>query len=408
MLQSLLRPGHGGDFDWAREKKPPVRPGARAGSQTGSGPHVLGHIYWSQSAKNVSIGGAIGSKLISTIRARWEIQMPNASARTIVSSLVFLTFLLLISSPAQAVPPLEQWLSPTLGNLETRISYSGVYYPTSDLDKQDADMSITVHGVRGLTPVYQSKTDELVFVGRFAYANIDTKAILPDTGRKMPNDFWDLNAGARYRHSMGDGWLWGAFLGFGSPSNKPFNSFDETDVNLTAFLRMPHGKRNAWLFLLNYTNNRDFLSGAPIPGLAYLYNPSHKFTAILGAPLLSLKYTPLPEWSFTLYYMYPRNIDARITWLATRRVHFYTGFDWSNYRYYLADRAHRENRLFYFQKRGFIGSRVIMGHGFRLALETGLSFDRLFFEGENYGDRHQDRIDLENSWFVAFSLGVAF
>jgi hypothetical protein len=334
--------------------------------------------------------------------------MINTMARAIMACLGLFAVLLMSSGPALAVPPLERWLSPNLGKVKSRISYDGVYYPASDLEKQDTDMSITVHGISALTPIFQNETDEVVFVGRFAYANIDTEAILPDSGREMPNDFWNLNAGVRYRHSMGDGWLWGAFLGFGSPSNKPFNSFDETDVNLTAFLRMPHGKRNAWLFMLNYTNNRDFLSGAPIPGVAYFYNPSKKFTAIVGAPLLALRYRPHPEWAFSLYYMYPRNIDARITWSPTKRVQLYTGFDWSNYRYYIADRARTENRLFYFQKRGFIGSRVILGHGFRLALETGYSFDRLFFEGENYGDRHQERIDLDNNWFVALSLGVAF
>ena len=331
----------------------------------------------------------------------------KAASLAIIYSILF-CLLFLAASPALAVPPLEQWLSPNLGNVKTRFSYDGVYYPTSDLEKQDTDMSISVQGLSALAPIYQSKTDELVFTGRVAYANIDTQAVLPDTGRDFPNDFWNLNAGLRYRHNLEDGWLWGAFLGVGSPSNKPFNSFDETDINLTAFLRMPHGERNAWLFMLNYTNNRDFLSGAPIPGLAYFYNPNDKFTAILGAPLLAFKYTPHPKWLFTFYYMYPRNFDIRLTWRAFPRVQFYTGFDWSNYRYYIAERTHTENRLFYFQKRGFIGSRIGLGHGFMLTLEAGYSFDRLFFEGENYDDRHQERIDLENNWFAALRLGVAF
>jgi hypothetical protein len=309
---------------------------------------------------------------------------------------------------AQAVPRLEQWLSPNLGQLKPSLRYEGSYYPASDLENQKTDMGISLHELSGTMPLYQTKSDEIVLLAKAAYASIATEAILPDSGRNFPGNFWNLNAALSYRHSMGEGWLWGAMAGLGSPSNKPFHSSDEMDVNFTGFLRVPHGPRNAWLFLLNYTNNRDFLSGAPLPGLAYLYHPNHKFRMILGAPLFALKYDPTRNWTVSLYYMYPRNVDARLTWHAAHWLHFYIGFDWSNYRYYLADRSHRENRLFYFQKRGFIGSNVVLGGGLILTLETGCSFDRLFFEGENYGDRHQERIDLENSWLAAIRLGVKF
>lgn len=325
----------------------------------------------------------------------------------VICSMVF-PILLMGACPSLAVPPLEEWLSPHLGNVKAKLRYEGGYYPSSDVENQNTDLSISVHTLTGSAPLLQSKTEELVLVARAGYAHLDTEAVLPGTGRDLPNDLWDLNAGVRYRHSMGDGWIWGAFMGIGSPSNKPFHSFKETDVNLTGFLRMPHGERNAWLFLLNYTNNRDFLSGAPIPGLAYLYHPNDKFKAIIGAPLLAFKYSPFRKWSLSCYYMYPRNIDLRVTWRATRSLSLYTGFDWSNYRFYLTDRAHRQDRLFYFQKRGFVGGNIALGGGLMLTLEAGYTFDRLFFEGENYGDRHQERIDLDNNWFAAVKMGVAF
>jgi len=334
--------------------------------------------------------------------------MQSAVARLSTICLIAISMIVIAAGPVFAVPRLEQWLSPDLGNFKPTLRYEGSFYPASDVENQNTDMSISVHALSGAMPLHQTNSDELVLTAKAGYAFLSTEAVLPGTGRKLPNNLWDLNAGLNYRHSLGDGWLWGVFGNLGSPSNKPFNSFEEMDVGLTGFLRMPHGERNAWLFLLNYTNNRDFLSGAPIPGVAYLYHPNDKFKAILGAPLLALRYSPFPKWSASLYYMYPRNVDARVTWRAFKRFSFYTGFDWSNYRFYLTDRAHRQDRLFYFQKRGFVGSNIKLGRGLILTLETGYSFDRLFFEGENYGDRHQERIDLDNNWFAALRVGVEF
>jgi len=316
--------------------------------------------------------------------------------------------ILLFALPALAAPRLEQWLSPQLGKLQNDFSYQGHYYAKSDLENQKADMGISGHAFKALTPLWQNPDNELALMAQAGYFNTDTQAILPDSGRKFPDDLWNLSAGFSYRHRSAGGWIWGGFVSLGSPSDKPFHSENETDASLTGFLRLPHGEKNAWLLLLNWTNNRDFLSGSPIPGLAYYYNPSPKFKAILGAPLLALRYRPLKQWAFSLYYMYPRNVDARLTWQPIKRLRLYTGFDWTNQRFYLADRPHTENMLFYFQKRGFLGAGYELGGGLYLNLETGYSFDRLFFEGENYQDRHQERLDLENAWFASLKLGIRF
>jgi hypothetical protein len=84
------------------------------------------------------------------------------------------------------------------------------------------------------------------------------------------------------------------------------------------------------------------------------------------------------------------------------------GFDWTNDRYFRADRPDPDERLFYYEKR--IRAGVIIGLARQLYVEVagGYSFDRFYFEGEGYSDRGQNRVDVEDGPFAAIRLGTRF
>lgn len=43
-----------------------------------------------------------------------------------------------------------------------------------------------------------------------------------------------------------------------------------------------------------------------------------------------------------------------------------------------------------------------------LDINDGWAFDRFFFQGENYGDRWQDRVSLEDGVFFGGQIGYRF
>jgi len=118
----------------------------------------------------------------------------------------------------------------------------------------------------------------------------DTSAILPGAQVQLPGDLWEIKFGPTYRHKFENGWIAGLNVQVGSSSNRPFHSIDEVTARDTAFLRVPKGERNAWIFTLNYTNYSEYFSGFPVPGIDFLYSPNDDFTLVFGFPFVGFPF----------------------------------------------------------------------------------------------------------------------
>jgi len=82
-------------------------------------------------------------------------------------------------------------------------------------------------------------------------------------------------------------------LTVGSASDRPFNSIDEMYFRLVTLVRVPQGENNSWIFTLIYASDEQiFGQTLPIPGIAYAWVPSEKFTAVIGFPFSMIRYKP--------------------------------------------------------------------------------------------------------------------
>jgi hypothetical protein len=193
----------------------------------------------------------------------------------------------------------------------------------------------------------------------------------------------------------------------GSASDEPFASLDEVTVRGTAFLRVPQGERNAWLFTLNYSNYSEELAGLPIPGINYVYSPSDRFTLVIGFPINMMEWRPIEKLTVQLIYLPVRTARARLTYQLFRPLRVYAGFDWDHDWYLRADRDVKSHRLFYYEKRLTGGLRFDLRHvGFELS--GGYAFDRFYFEGERYKNRNENRIDVHDGPFVVGRIMLRF
>jgi hypothetical protein len=184
---------------------------------------------------------------------------------------------------------------------------------------------------------------------------------------------------------------------------------DEVEVNATAFLTVPSGERNAWLFFLNYSNVREFLEDIPVvPGFGYAYRPSEEFSAVITTGIASIQYRPTEKLTLQASYIAIRTVDARIFYQVFRPVRLWAGFDWGSERYLRADRRDTDDRLFYHEKRVRVGAIIGLAREFYIDVTGGYAFDRFYFEGEGYSDRDDNRIDVDSGFFAALRLGVRF
>ena len=289
-----------------------------------------------------------------------------------------------------------------------RSDYRITWLPDQPVSGQPAELGMLQQDFSLTGPLVQSANNEWYASFRIRNQEFATGAILPDTQEPFPDELWNIRFGTGYRHRFESGWIGGLDVTVGSPSDKPFASIDEMDINATAILRIPARNKDAWIFFLNYGSNREFLPHIPIPGFGYAWEPSDQLSAVITTGVLSLQYRPIETLTLSASYVAVRTVDVRLTYQLFRPVRVWIGFDWTNERYLRAERANPDDRLFYYEKRVRVGAIVGLARWLYTDVTAGYSFDRFYFEGESYSDRDQNRVDVGSGPFVQFRVGARF
>jgi hypothetical protein len=299
-------------------------------------------------------------------------------------------------------------LGPQLGQMKPMVNFQVTPYQEEPVTGQSKDIRVAHYQASLLVPLYHDRNEELSLIGNFRGQHIQTEAVLPDSHRRFPDGLWDVRLGPSYRHKFENDWIGGAFLTLGSASDRLFASWRESELQGLFFARIPSGKRNAWIVMMAYSNNREFLNNVPIPGIAFWYEPSDRYRLLIGFPFAFFEFKPYPDLSMELTYFAVRSVRSRITYRLFRPLWIYAGFDWRNEGYFLAERQDQWDRFFYYEKRLYGGVRWDLWNQLSLDLIYGYSFDRFYFEGRDYEDRNRDRVDVGNGPFLSILVGMRF
>jgi hypothetical protein len=233
-----------------------------------------------------------------------------------------------------------------------------------------------------------------------------TDAILPESHQPFPDELWNVTLGTTYLHKFDNGWTGGAGINFGSASDKPFHSIHEMNVGFLSFLQVPtRDNRDAWRFSLMYSpaGNLNF----PIPGVAYLWNPSETFHASIGLPF-SATWRPTEDLTINASYLPLLTVNARATYRLVGKVFVYGGFESLQEAYFLADREDASDRFMGFEKRLLCGVRWEVWQHAALEANGGYAFDRYYGTGHNQIGDLRDRVDIAPGAFVSSSFHIGF
>ena len=303
---------------------------------------------------------------------------------------------------------LMHWMNPHLGKLRSQGSFQVSHFFEREVQNQDTDISWTQQELKFFTPLVQDEDSEWGFLGQVGVLDIDSGAILPDDGSRLPDHLWDIRLGGQYRRRLNQDWIGGLRISLGSASNKPLDSAEEMIVSALGTLQIPQKDRNAWLFMLHYSNNRDFLPHVPIPGVAYLWQSQPTFRAVLGVPFAMVHWEPAQRWSVDASYFVPRTIRTKLQYKIVRNLNLYAGFAWQNQRYFRAERKDEDDRLFYYDKRVLAGTVWQITEHITLDVQAGFACDRFLFEGEDYDDRGDNRIEMQDGFFTGLQSRIRF
>jgi hypothetical protein len=300
--------------------------------------------------------------------------------------------------PGLSVSPL---FSPAVGHVPVRADYRAAWFPDEPVSGQPTSLGFVRQDFGLSFPLWQCDTDEWAATANARGELFHTHAILPDSLRPFPDDLWNIRLGTAYRHLFDNGWIAGGSVSFGSASDKPFHSIEELTAGVNAFLRLPSGEHNAWLFSLSYSPTSEL--PIPIPGVAYVWVPSDRLCTNLGLPF-QVVYRPLDDLTLEFSYMLLTTVHARATYCFCRFLQAYGGYDWENESYFLADRLDERERFFSFDMKLSAGLRAILGPHASLDLSSGYVFDRYYFQGRTFNDNNHDRIDVGAGPFLALQL----
>lgn len=278
-------------------------------------------------------------------------------------------------------------------------AYSGLFHESTSFGESDS--ATAFHSLDFSAPVYRTDTEALNL-------KLSAEQLTIRPAQPKYSELYDLRLSGGYTKTIDENRLWSVSARYGSASDKPFADASVSTFGLTAFYSFPAKENNKWLLLVDYSNNRPILNNIPLPGFAYFYQPSKEFRAVFGAPFASINWQFTEKWSVDLFTVVPWIFKGSFSYKFTEYARFYTGIDFMQSTYYLEGRANKEDRLFYDQKKIFIGAKSPLSQNIFAELELGHSFDRSLFIAENYKTSPDDPVDIGNAYYGKFSMRIFY
>ena len=272
---------------------------------------------------------------------------------------------------------------------------------------QNASLAIFTTQAGLSLPVWENGDDQLFALASGRWMNIPTTAMLRDDHVRMPNNWYDLQAGGLFIRQLGDGWSWGVSLTGGSIGDRPFNSGNELAANALAFVRRPAGGEDAWLFYVVSATNGQIGRNIPIPGVAYEFKTTD-WKGTVGFPFVNLNYRPAGDWGWELNYAALTDVQTRVNYHPTETTRLYGGFAWTNQAWFRSNRAARNDQFFYYEKRAETGLVITPRENMTLEFAGGWAFDRYFFETQHFALTGRNRVDVGSGPFVRVQWEIKY
>ena len=220
----------------------------------------------------------------------------------------------------------------------------------------------------------------------------DTDTPLPDSGRRLPERFWDIDFGVMRLRSWEDGRRVGGMVRVGSPSDRPFAEWRDVSVTFLVFASIPSGERNAWSASLFYSPTGQIVF--PLPGLAYVWRPSPQFEASLGLPF-SLTYQPTETLTLQASYRPLNQVRVHLRQRFGDAWSFLASYETVNDAFWSSERENDRERTYFFDQRLALGLRRDLPGGWFIEGSTFYVFDRKVFQAERFSRDRSDLLPIE-------------
>lgn len=221
-----------------------------------------------------------------------------------------------------------------------------------------------------------------------------------DNDEKVPKNLYRTEVGLMYNRKVGERRNFGLRGSFGYTGDEIRTNTQS--FSLAATYTYPRGS-GQWLLMAFLSNNAGTF--VPIPGFGYIIR-TPTFNASLGLPMISMQWTPVAPWSFSFSALGPQ-LSSEAAYGSVEKIQYFTGLNWTQQRYLLAERDEYRDRLTFEEKKWGNGIRTPLSKTSLLETQAGLIFDRKIYNGQGMFDHSGGDAKLEADGFVSLSYKIA-
>lgn len=217
--------------------------------------------------------------------------------------------------------------------------------------------------------------------------------------------FTTASMGLSYHHPLANSRSWGMTGSYGSASDRPFRNGRDGMIALNGIYR----SSEKWLWLANYSNNRPFMNHIPLPGFLFVKEHGREKNLMLGFPFIYIL-RPFASGQLSVRYLsiLPYNHKLRFLYNSWTVMKPYLGLEQSIQAFFDSNRTTDQRRTFWQERKVTAGGEKSFGPFLKIDLQTGLAFDRQFFDARSYMRRQTAIRRIDDGAFVALNLKSMF
>lgn len=233
---------------------------------------------------------------------------------------------------------------------------------------------------------------------------IDEKLVIADRGFVIPGEFGSVEAGLGWGEKRSEQHRVGASATLGSSGRTLLSKQNAVEVSFNAFTEHKQDDGNAWIYFLNYSNNRVILNNVPLPGFAYVMK-KETTTMVMGVPFFFVFVNSMP-WLLNAT-LSPFYTGAETTYIMGW-PQIFAGVGWTPRAYQNLVKDDAEDRLIYEKKEASLGLRLPFGRQKNVSLAYVHSFNRQFYLGESPLKSNSERVVLGDAGGLQLKMKFAF
>lgn len=295
----------------------------------------------------------------------------------------------------------------SFGALTGGMSLGGPHRPAlsvgGSFSPQEETSDLEQHRIHFSMPVYRDDSDSYGVSANYGSLYLNKNLTL-SKGTAVPNRFERRELGFSFSRKLPEHQSLGLRFSLGTATD------DTNPKNLTftgyGSYGFPGDEGSHWVFTVYLSNNSPIINYVPIPGFIYFYRAKN-LMGMIGIPFAAIVWTPAEKWTYSFSAFGP-SVNTELVYGVKESFQPLVGFNWAQQSFMRARRIEDDHRLFFLEKKLFLGLRSPLSEKLSAELLGGYVFDRFIREGPRLDQDDGGETSLKNSWFASWNFRYLF